>query len=135
MGTPGQPLSTSNGTVQSVLGAFLRAFARLDLDAMLDCVAPDATAFVPGEHHRTRLHGKGEIGKAFAAVIARVRATGATSLPLDAHEPLVQDWGDTAAVTFHLRGEHLGRRTLVFRREAAGWHIVHLHASNATPDQ
>jgi ketosteroid isomerase-like protein len=134
MGIAGQPLSTSNCTVQAVLGAFLRAFSRLDLDAMLDCVAPEATAFLPGEYHPTRLQGKGEIGKAFAVVIARVRATGATNLSLDAQELLVREWGDTAAVTFHLRGEHLSRRTFLLRREATGWQIVHLHASNATLD-
>jgi ketosteroid isomerase-like protein len=125
----------SNSTVQAVLGAFLRAFSCLDLDAMLDCVAPDATAFLPGEYHRTRLQGKGEIGKALALVLTRLRATGATSLSLDVHELLVQEWGDTAAVTFHLRGEHLSRRTFLFRREATGWHIVHLHASNATLEE
>jgi ketosteroid isomerase-like protein len=127
-------LSVSNRTAQAVLGAFLRAFSCLDLGAMLGCVAPEATAFLPAEYHRTRLQGKGEIGKAFARVIARLRATGATSLPLDAHELLVQEWGDTAAVTCHLRGEHLSRRTFVLRREATGWHIVHLHAPNATLD-
>src|SRR5262245_43380547 len=104
----------SNSMVQSVLDAFLRAFSCLDLDAMLDCVAAEATAFLPGEYYRTRLQGKEEIGNAFAMVLARMRAAGATSLPLHAHELLVQDWGDTAAVTFHLRDEHLSRRTLVF---------------------
>lgn len=127
-------MSAGSSTIPSVLTAFLRAFSCLDLDAMLDCVAPDATAFLPGEHHRTRLQGKAAIGNAFAAVLARVRATGATHLPLEAHDVLVQEWGDTAAVTFHLRGEHLSRRTFVLRREATGWHIVHLHASNATLD-
>jgi ketosteroid isomerase-like protein len=135
MGIAGQPLSTCNGTAQSVLGAFLRAFSRLDLDAMLDCVAPEATAFLPGEYHATRLQGKGEIGNAFARVIARLRATGATNLPFEAQELLVQEWGDTAAVTFHLRGEHLSRRTFLLRRGATGWHIVHLHASNATLEE
>jgi ketosteroid isomerase-like protein len=124
----------SHSTVRSVLGAFLDAFCRLDLEAMLDCVAPEATAFLPGEYQRTRLQGKEEIGKAFAVVISHVRATGATRLPLDVQELLVHEWGDAAAVTFHLRGEHLSRRTFVLRRDSAGWHIIHLHASNATLD-
>jgi hypothetical protein len=37
----------------------------------------------------------------------------------------------TALVTFELRnGERVGRRTLVMRREAGLWLILHLHASN-----
>ena len=32
-------------------------------------------------------------------------------------------------------GEEIGRRSLVFRREADGWRILHMHASNATPRQ
>ena len=131
----GPPSGESDRTVQSVLGVFLGAFSRLDLEAMLDCFAPDATAFLPAEHHATRLQGVGEIGSAFAAVIARVRGTGATTVTLEVQEPVVQDWDDTAVVTFHLRGEHLSRRTLVFRRGAGGWQIVHLHASNTTRDR
>jgi ketosteroid isomerase-like protein len=124
-----------SSTVKSVLASFLGAFSRLDLDAMLDCFDQDATAFFPADHQRTRLQGNGPIGTAFGAVIARVRATGATSLPLDAQDLLVEEWGDTAVATFHLRTEHLSRRTFVLRRQATRWYIVHMHASNAPRDE
>jgi ketosteroid isomerase-like protein len=121
-----------DAAVQSALGTFLRALSGLDLEALLDCFAPGATAFLPGEYHRTRLQGTSEIADAFATVFSRVRATGAASLSVDVQELSAQEWGDAAVVTFHLRGEHLSRRTLVFRRQEAGWRIVHLHASNTT---
>ncbi len=121
-------------TPQSLLAAFLRAFSRLDLEAMLDCLAHDATAFLPAEHQRTRLQGKGSIGDAFALVLARVRAAGAASMPLDAEDLLIQEWDGTAVATFQLKGDHLSRRTVVLRREAAQWRIVHVHASNAPLD-
>jgi ketosteroid isomerase-like protein len=121
----------SHSTAQSVLTTFLDAFSRVDLDGLLDCFDLEATAFLPAEHGRMRLEGKGPIGAAFAAVIARVRATGQTSLPLDVEDLLVQEWDDTAVATFHLRAGHLGRRTVVLRRQVARWRIVHLHASNA----
>jgi SnoaL-like domain len=39
-----------------------------------------------------------------------------------------------ALVTFHLRNvERLARRTVVFRRGADRWQIVHIHASNTPP--
>lgn len=39
--------------------------------------------------------------------------------------------GDLAVVTFHLddRAGFVNRRSLVLRKEGAGWKIVHLHAS------
>jgi ketosteroid isomerase-like protein len=121
-------------TPQLVLASFLDALSRLDPHAIRDHFTPAATAFFPGEYRHTRLDGADAIGSAFAAVAARLRATGATSLPLDAQDVLVQEWGDTAIVTFHLRDERLCRRTLVLCRHAAVWQIVHMHASNVALD-
>jgi hypothetical protein len=98
---------------------------------MLDCFAPKATAFFPAEHQRTRLERKNAIGAAFATVHDRIRATDATSIPLDAEDLVVQQYGDTAVATFHLRSDHLSRRTLILHRGTEGWRIVHPHASNA----
>jgi ketosteroid isomerase-like protein len=43
----------------------------------------------------------------------------------------IQMFGDTAIATFNLddRAGFLNRRTLVLHKTAAGWKIVHLHAS------
>ena len=120
-----------NSAAQALVSTFLHALSRLDLQRILDCFDPEATAFLPAEHQHKRLEGRSAIGHAFAAVIARVRETGATSLPLVAEDLQIQHWGDTAVATFHLRDEHLCRRTLVMRRQSARWRIIHLHASNA----
>jgi ketosteroid isomerase-like protein len=125
----------SSSTARSVLEAFLHALSRLDLDALLDGFDEQATAFLPAEHLPTRLQGTTAIGNALAAVLARVRATGATSIPLAAQDVHIQQWGDTAVATFHLRGEHLSRRTFVLQCQAGQWRIVHLHASNAPLDE
>ncbi len=125
----------TSSTAQSALANFLSAFSRLDLDAMLDYIDPEATAFFPSEHQRIRLEGRDAIGRAFAAVIAQVRAIGATIMPLDAEDLVVQQRGDIAVATFHLRGEDLSRRTFVLQRAEAQWRIVHIHASNAPRDE
>jgi ketosteroid isomerase-like protein len=111
----------------STLKELLQAFSRRDVDAMLDCFEPDATAFFPVEHAPARLDGRAAIGQAFAAVIARLPAT----IAFDPVDLRVQEWGDTATATFHLRGEQLSRRTFVLRRQAGRWRIRHMHASNA----
>ena len=118
-------------SAQVVLQNFLAAFAQLRLAAMMDCFADGATAFFPIVHQRERLVGKAALHEAFAQVIARVRATGATELTLAAEDVLVQEYGAVAVVTFHMRGEHLSRRTFVLQRTDDEWRIVHFHGSNA----
>jgi ketosteroid isomerase-like protein len=127
---PGGRTCHAMSSPQSILAAFLAAFRRLDLDAMLAYFDAEATAFFPAEHEARRVQGMTDLGAAFAAVIARTRAAGLSSLKLDTQDLTFQEWGDTAVATLHLRGEHLSRRTFVLRRFAAGWHIVHMHASN-----
>lgn len=117
-------------TAEGALQSFLLAFSRLDLDALLACFAAEATGFFPLAHDRERLDDAAALGEAFARVIARLRAAGATHLPLDAADLRIQEWGDTAVATFHLRSERFGRRTCVLRRLESQWRIVHLHASN-----
>ena len=98
---------------------------------MLACFADDATAFFPVEHQRERLNGKTEIREAFARVLAKVRATGATSMRLDAEDVREQSFNDLSIFTSHLRGDHLSRRTFVLRRHGDDWQIIHFHGSNA----
>ena len=50
---------------------------------------------------------------------------------------LVQLYGKTAIVTFHLGDEkkYLSKRTFVFIKENESWKIVHLHASTLLKDK
>jgi ketosteroid isomerase-like protein len=118
-------------TAQIALQNFLRAFSQLQLDELMACFADDATAFFPIEHHCEQLAGKAAIREAFAQVIARVRTTGATRMNLEAEGMQTQAYDDIAIITFHIRGEHLSRRTFVLRRADNEWRIAHFHGSNA----
>jgi ketosteroid isomerase-like protein len=122
-------------TAQALLSAFLHAFSLLDINAMLDCFAPEATAFFPVEHQRTRLEDRDAIRIAFDSVLQRVRTAGASCMALVPENLVMQECGDTAVATFHLRGDHLSRRTVVLQRQESGWRIVHLHASNAVLEE
>ena len=127
--------------VQATLHDFLAAFRQFELAAMMACWADDATAFLPVEHRRERLSGKAAIRAAFADVIARARAGGATRLRLDVKDMQTRMLGDIAIITLQLRGEEppepsgesLSRRTFVMRLSGGQWRIVHLHGSNAPP--
>lgn len=117
--------------IRPTLRQFLRAFSQLRLDEMMGFFADGATAFFPIRHQSLRLAGKEAIGEAFALVVDRVRASGATQIRLDAEDVLVQAFDDVAVVTFHIWDNDLSRRTLVLRRASGRWRIEHLHASNA----
>lgn len=117
--------------IQGVLIDFLLAFSRLDLGGMMACFEDDATSFFPISHHIVMLDGKDEIREAFEKVLSKIRATGHRSIKLEPKDVKIQDFGDTAIVTFHIRDADLSRRTLVLRRKEDKWLIQHLHASNA----
>jgi len=92
----------------------------------------DATVFYPRAFPE-REHGRAEFEKMFKVVFEQIRG-GKTAPPYMRIEPrglTIQMFGDTAIATFHLddRAGFLNRRTLVLHKTAAGWKIVHLHAS------
>jgi ketosteroid isomerase-like protein len=123
-------LNNMGATPCSAFDEFLHSLARLDLDAMMACVAEDATAFLPAEYQTVRLEGATAIRAAFAELITRWRAAGMQTNPIDPKDVCWQESGDTVIVTFHLRTAHLGRRTVVLQRREQDWQLVHLHASN-----
>jgi ketosteroid isomerase-like protein len=83
-----------------------------------------------------RLDGQDAIRANFHAEFDDLRADGGTQTIMPRRRNL-KVLGDTAVLTFELGGEtlkvgeNLSRRTVVLRRFADGWRIVHLHASIA----
>jgi len=117
--------------IQETLDRFLRAFSELRLHDMAACFTEDATAFFPIAHHRPRLEGREAIEEAFAIVLERIKASGATRLSFEPEDVRIKTMGDAAIATFHLRDDVLCRRTFFMRRVGDGWGIEHMHASNA----
>jgi ketosteroid isomerase-like protein len=108
----------------ATIDAFPAAFSRFDLAAMIVHFAPHATMFPPTAHAGERLCSRAAIRECFAAIIAGVRARGATAFALHPQERETQAFGDTVLVTFHLRTDQLNRRTFVLRRDADRWIIT-----------
>jgi ketosteroid isomerase-like protein len=126
--------------VQSAATDFIAAFNTLDETRFDAFWADDATLFFPASVPGTggaRLDGKTAITGLFHAFFASIRRNrpGPNYLNIRPQDVHVQDYGDTAIVTFHLRDDDaIARRTLVMRRQAGRWLIAHMHASRiATP--
>jgi len=117
--------------IKGALDGFLRAFSELDLDGMMAYYTEDATTFLPIRHHSPRLDGREAIREAFARVLSKIKASGATRIQLDAEDVHVQEFNGFAVATFHVRDADLCRRSLVLRSTGGRWLIEHFHASNA----
>lgn len=111
--------------------AFMEAFNGLDQSKFDAFFAPDATMFFPdGPFPQARVEGKEAVTAAFRQAFEMARKNGATRLNITPLDMQVQDYGDLAIATFHLKGNgNIGRRSIIMRREQAGWQIVHFHAS------
>jgi uncharacterized protein (TIGR02246 family) len=118
--------------VRAFLADFIRAFDNLDWDKFRMAFADDATVFYP-RGITERADGRAQIENHFRQVFEQIRA-GRSSGPymdLQPRELKIQFAGPTAIVTFQLedRPGFINRRTLILRKQQAGWRIIHLHAS------
>jgi ketosteroid isomerase-like protein len=117
--------------VRAALQDFIVAFDNLDWDKFRFSFTDDATVYPLAFPERAS--GRVEFEKTFKTVFAQIR-DGKTAAPYMHIQPRnleIQTFGDTAIATFHLedRPGFLNRRTLILHKEALGWKIVHLHAS------
>ena|SRR5215469_4298357 len=122
--------------IKQALTVFLTAFDNLDWPAFRECFAPGATMFHPASPNLRRIDSPLEFEKAWLGVFDRIRKASGRDAPpymnLQPQDLKIQDLSqDVALATFHLMdGNVLSRRTIVFRHDAGGWKIVHIHASN-----
>lgn len=122
------------------VSAFLEAFNNLDWPAFRVFFDATATVFHPDAVHSRRVDSPEEFERAWQEVFQEIRKGSHRSSPPYMHlkpEDLRIEMlsADVALVTFHLVSpQRFGRRTLVWKRFADGWKIVHLHASNFGPN-
>lgn len=131
----GQAVAGDSAAVHSAVTAFLRAVEDLDWPRFSAAFSDDVTAFFPIPEPPQRVVGRAAVEAQFQRVFAGIRAAAPSGPPYQHLPPVglrIEMVGDgVALVSFELRNrERVGRRTLVMRREAGQWRIVHLHASN-----
>lgn len=124
--------------VEAAVREFVAALGDADMPRFLACFADDAVVFhppsPPPRTFPTRVQGLPEIERTFRVVFDQMRARSGRSAPpyqdIRPQDAVIQRFDAVAVVTFHLGTDAArGRRTLVLHRTAAGWRVVHLHAS------
>ncbi|MGZ5431502.1 MAG: nuclear transport factor 2 family protein [Thermoanaerobaculia bacterium] len=105
---------------------WMDALNSLDGARVVGAFAEDATAFFPTVKAE-RADGKDAVAAVFRDYLkANTKKT--NIVPEDLR---VQQSGDLAVITFNVHNPSaVSRRTFVWRRDARGWRIVHMHASN-----
>ena len=129
---PAAVTANQEAEVRTAAGEFVSAFNGLDQPRFEALWAEDATVFFPqAPFPIRRVDGKAEVLSWFKRFMDSQRSAG-RSPGVDPQQLQIQMAGpDSAIVSFHLGSDPAAaaRRTLVYRRDAAGWRIVHLHGS------
>lgn len=122
----------ADAEVRETLSGFIQAFDNLEWEQFRNFFADDATVFNPRDVAR-RANGREEIEARFRTVFEQIRGnrTKPPYMDIQPRDLVIQIFGEVAIATFHLddRPGVLNRRTVVMHKEAGGWKIVHLHAS------
>jgi len=122
--------------VQLSVEKFVAAFNTLQWQPFKNSFTEDATIFFPDWEDAPRKVGSKEIEKTWLEIFPEFKDSANTfKLDIKPRDMLIQLYGQTAEVTFHLaNGEkYLARRTLVMVKRKKEWKIAHLHASVLFP--
>lgn len=125
------PPQAADAPVRAAVAEFVAALNAFDRERLARAFADDATIFFPGAPlPMVRVEGKAQALGHFGRLFDRLRARGIRQGNVAPLGLAVQLYGDTAIATFHFAAsQEVSRRTLVFRRIAGRWLIVHLHGS------
>jgi ketosteroid isomerase-like protein len=128
--------ANDSAAVRLSVEKFVAAFNTLQWEPFKRSFTEDATIFFPYWEQALRKAGKKEIEKAWLEIFPEFKDSANTlQLSIAPRDMLIQLYGQTAIVTFHLGdGEkYLARRTLVMVKKKKEWKIAHLHASVLLP--
>ncbi len=118
--------------VRKSVDNFVHAFNTLSWEAFRNSFTRDATIFFPDWEYANRRSGINEIENTWLQLFPEFKdAANTLTLNINPKDVLIQVFGTTAIVTFHLgTGEkYVARRTLVMVNENNVWKIAHLHTS------
>jgi ketosteroid isomerase-like protein len=114
---------------------FLDAIDRADRDALAPLWCDDASMYFPFANSQDLVRGREAVLARFDRMFADLRTRNPGPGPYigfrtDAFECLALDARHAVVYAVLAFAAQRGRRTLLFRREADGWRLLHVHASN-----
>ena len=117
------------------LQRLLDAIDHADAAELATLWTPDATMYFPFADSTEPCRGRDAIVARFERMFAALRERNPAGPPYVrfrtlAFECAPIDGRHALACATLAFGREVGRRTIVFRREVAGWRLLHLHASN-----
>lgn len=128
------PPRNDSAAVAQAATAFLAAFDSLNWEGFVARLSDSVDAYWPRPDTADRLRSREAVEARYRAFFDEIRArrSGPPYLHLQVSDFEVRVFQDVGLVTFQLADvpDTIGRRSLVFHRDPAGWRIVHLHASN-----
>ena len=133
----GTPSAADSASAHRAAEGFLAAFDSLQWERFSAYLADDVTMVFPFAQLPSRRDGREAVEEVFRQFFESQRSTRERSgrpmvqgiAPLDLRVQLAGP--DAAIASFHLGTEQPSRRSVVFRRTADGWKVVHWHASPA----
>lgn len=124
---------TDTTKIMAAASDFLKAFNNLEWENFHSSFSPSATVFQPFGNP-LRHNNREELAEFFKSFFNQIKSTteGPPYLTIIPQDLRIQMLKEAAVVTFHLPGDKVGRRTLVFARNKPykPWQIAHLHASS-----
>ncbi len=129
--------SPGDAATAAVVKGFLAAVDMGDLETLTGLFEPDASGYLPFADTPGLLDGREALVARFARLVDAWRARGRTPpyVGFEPRELVVRPAGPGHALATFLVGIEgdTGRRSVLLRHTPAGWHILHLHASNLAP--
>lgn len=113
--------------------AFVSAFNRRDWPAFRATLDPNVSVIFDRPGPPLRQDGHDAVESVFRQIFPDTPSVGGTPLSqIQPQELRVQDFGNVVVLSFHLSAPTgVGRRTLVLRRAAGRWTVVHIHGSSS----
>ena len=131
---PGDAVVPSAGEIERVVTGFLAAVDAGDRAALGECFETEATMYVPFDDTPDLVEGRAAILQRFDRLFAAWRRRGLSTpyvgfAPKQFRACAAGPGHALATFTVGIEGAP-GRRSVLLRRSASGWRILHLHASN-----
>jgi len=116
---------------------FVSAFNRRDWPAFRATLDPNVSVIFDRPGPPLRQDGHDAVEMVFRRIFPDTPSVGGTPPSQIRPQQLrVQDFGNVVVVSFHLPdATGVGRRTLVLRRSAGRWKVVHIHGSSSGPQR